>query len=130
MRLVVVPGTLAICRLPGDTAVPAWATAGPLWSVTRRPGELSVVCAEADVPPDSGAIVEGGFRALDVDAVMDLSIVGVLASLTAPLAAAGVALFAVSTYDTDVLLVRDLDTAVTALRAAGHEVTPNQGTVP
>ncbi len=120
MRLVAQPGTFAICRLPGGADVPAWAMRGPVWSVTRRPGELSVVCAEEHVPAEVPA--ERGFRALDVDAVMDLSIVGVLASLTAPLAAAGIALFAVSTFDTDVLLVRDLDGAVAALRGAGHEV--------
>jgi hypothetical protein len=120
VRLTLLPATFAICRLDGDAAVPGWATRGAVWSVTRRPGELSVVCADEHVP--EGVRAERGFRALDVDAVMDLDVVGVLASLTAPLAAAGVALFAVSTFDTDVLLVRDVEGAVAALRGAGHEV--------
>ncbi len=120
MRLVLLPCTYAIVRLPGGSAVPDWAMRGAFWSVSARPGELSVVVAEDHVP--EGVAAERGFRALDVDAVMELTIVGVLASLTAPIAAAGIALFAVSTHDTDVLLVRDVDGAIAALRGAGHEV--------
>ena len=55
---------------------------------------------------------------------MDFSVVGVLASLTGPLAGAGIGLFALSTFDTDYLLVKeeDLDRAIEALRVFGHVV--------
>jgi hypothetical protein len=88
----------------------------------RTRAELSVVCAAARVP--DGVRAERGWRALAVCGRLDLGLTGVLAGLLAPLAAAGVPIFAVSTYDTDYVLVREerLAEAVAALRAAGHTV--------
>jgi hypothetical protein len=89
----------------------------------RTARETSVVCAEADVPPDVRA--ERGRRALEVAGPLDLGLTGVLASIAVPLATARVAIFAVATYDTDYVLVRDdrLAAAVHALEDAGHRVT-------
>jgi uncharacterized protein len=106
----------------GD-ALPDWAApAGDLHAVIRAPGELTVVCPADRVPDDVRA--ERGWRALVVDGPLDLALTGVLASLAGPLADAGVALFALATFDTDYLLVRSdrLDDAVRALRAAGHRI--------
>jgi len=113
---------LAICRLDAGAAIPAWATAGPLWSVTRTVEEVSIVCDEAAVP--QGVRAGRGWRALAVEGPMDLSTTGVLASIAGPLAAAGISLFAVSTFDTDYILVPAgrLIEAADALIAAGHEV--------
>jgi hypothetical protein len=119
--------------LPAGAALPPWAAAalaspGGLVSVTRTGTELSLVVAEAALPEAAGADselrVEGGFRALQVAGPLDFSLTGVLAALAAPLAAAGLSLFAVSTFDTDYLLVRDDDlaAATAVLRAAGHRV--------
>ncbi|MDX1385929.1 MAG: ACT domain-containing protein, partial [Thermoanaerobaculia bacterium] len=96
---------------------------GELWSVSGVPGELSVVCEERRVPP--GAEAKRGWSCLEVAGPLDFSEVGVLAALTAPLAEAGVSLFALSTWSTDYLLVSSdrLPAAVAALRAAGHTVT-------
>jgi hypothetical protein len=84
--------------------------------------ETSVVCASALVPVDITA--DTGWRALAVAGLLDLSLTGVLASLARPLAEEDIALFAVSTYDTDYLLVKDsaLEAAVAALRTVGHIV--------
>ncbi|HSL01710.1 MAG TPA: ACT domain-containing protein [Rubrobacteraceae bacterium] len=114
---------LAVCRLEPDAEVPAWATVGEIFSVTRTPDELSVVCPEEVVPP--GTTSEGGWRALEVEGTLDFSLVGVLASLTVPLAEGGISMFAISTYRTDYLLVREaaLDLAVAALRERGHRVS-------
>jgi hypothetical protein len=122
LRLVPVAGMFAVCKLPADAAIPPWATAGDLFSVTRTADELSVVCAEAAVP--GGVTCERGWRCLRVTGSMPFTLVGVLASLTAPIAAAGIGLFSLSTFDTDYLLVKgsDLGAAVAALRVAGHEV--------
>lgn len=81
-----------------------------------------MVCPEADVP--SGVLAEAGWRCLKVQGPLDFALVGVMASLTGPLAAAGVSLFALSTYDTDYLLVKagNLAQAVDALESAGHTV--------
>lgn len=122
LRLRVLAERLAVCRLDPGAGIPAWSTGAGFFSVTRAPGELSVVCPEGDVPV--GVECERGWRALGVEGPLDFSMVGVLASLTAPLAEAGVSIFAVSTHDTDYVLVREgsLETAVAALRGAGHEV--------
>jgi hypothetical protein len=121
--LLVLGGTFAVCRLGGSAAVPAWATTGDFLSVTRTAEELSVVCPEAAVP--EGVRCERGWRRLRVAGTVPFSAVGVLASLAGPLAAAGVSLFAVSTFDTDYLLVKGdhLERAVGALRGAGHLVS-------
>lgn len=116
------PGRFAVCRLAAEAPVPEWAAGGSFFSVTRAPGELSVVCPEAQVPP--GVEAETGWACLGVEGPLELSLVGVLAGLTAPLAAAGVSLFALSTFRTDYLLVKEaaLAAAVAALREAGHRV--------
>ena len=122
MRLTLEPGRFAICRLPEDSPLADWMWSGGLASVTRRAGERSVVCDEAAVPDSVKA--HAGWRALTVAGPLDFSLTGVLASLAAPLADAGVPIFVLSTFDTDVLLVQDreLAKAVETLAAAGHEV--------
>jgi hypothetical protein len=120
LKLVVIEPRLAVCRLGAEDVLPDWSARGGFFSVTRTTDELSVVCPEGLVP--DGVKAERGWRALRVDGAIDLSAVGVLAGLTAPLARATVSVFALSTYDTDYLLVKehDLGRAVEALREAGY----------
>jgi len=102
------PERLAICRLDPDAPLPAWVFHGSatLWSLTRTPTELSVVCPEDDLPP-SIARVERGWRAFELHGPIPFDAVGVIAAVTAPLAAAGLPAFVLSTFDTDLLLVRE-----------------------
>lgn len=123
LRLTTLDERLAICRLPPDAGLPELPGGeGRLVSVTRTGDELSVVCAEHEAPP--GANRSDGWRALRVAGTLDFAETGVLSSLAAPLAQAGIAIFVVSTYDTDYLLVKEaqLDAARRCLRAAGHRV--------
>lgn len=122
LTLDVLPETLAICRLPPDAPLPDWAVGGGLVSITRTAAELSIVCRAERVPP--GVTVVGGWRCLRVAGPLDFALTGVLAALAEPLAQAGISLFAVSTYDTDYLLVpeRHLNAAVAALEGAGMRV--------
>lgn len=96
-------------------------TESEFFSLTRTPDELSIVCPELFVPAD--AVCERGWRALGLEGPLGFSLVGVLATITAPLAEAGVSVFAISTYDTDYVLVREdaLESAISTLRWAGHE---------
>lgn len=123
MRLEVLDQELAVCRLDGDSPVPSW-LAGEITAVVRRRDELSLVCA-ADAVPDNGVDHEGPFRALLLTGRYDLDEVGILHGLTGPLAEAEVPVFAVSTFDTDLLLIPAdrLGDAVTALAGAGYEIT-------
>jgi hypothetical protein len=122
LALLGVAGRFAVCKLPPNSAVPAWATAGDVFSVTRTVEELSVVCRQEIVP--SGTQTELGWRCLRVAGAMPFTLVGVLASLTGPMAAAGVGVFVVSTFDTDYMFIKDAEfqAAVAALRGAGHSV--------
>ena len=122
MRLIVLEGEFAIARLDAAATVPVWSSHGSLSSVTRTLEELSVVCAASAVP--AGVRAERGWRCFRVAGRLDFSLTGVLASIAGPLAAANVSVFAISTYDTDYVLVRDQDlaTAIDCLIAAGHEV--------
>jgi GNAT superfamily N-acetyltransferase len=121
--LVPLEGVYAVCRLDADAPLPAWLAGGPFVSITRTADELSVVCREEAVP--AGVRCEQGWQCLRVAGTLDFSLVGVLASLLDPLAAAGVSVFAVSTFDTDYLLVKstDFQRATEALRASGI-ITP------
>ncbi len=117
------PDRLAICRFDAGSPVPVWAVQAQFFSITRTPQELSIVCTESAVPADLER-VERGWRSLRVQGPLDLSLTGVLASLAAPLADAKIPIFALSTFDTDYVLVREetLQPAITALVRADHVV--------
>src|SRR5882724_11613523 len=110
----------AVARLSPGAAIPDWA--GEFFAVTRTRNELSIVCAAAAVPAD--VVAERGFRTLMGEGALDFSLTGGMASIAGPLAEAGVSMFAISTYDTDYVLVSEavLGMAIEALRAAGWEV--------
>jgi uncharacterized protein len=115
-------GRYCICRLGPDEPTPAWTALVSFCSLTRTGEELSIVCNQEAVPPDVRA--ERNWRLLGVQGPLDLSMIGVLAGLTTTLATAGVSIFAISTFDTDYLLLRDddLHRALEALREAGYAV--------
>ncbi|GAB4474685.1 MAG: ACT domain-containing protein [Anaerolineae bacterium] len=95
---------------------------GDFSSITRTPDELSVVCAEDNVPP--GTRSEGGWCCLKLAGPFAFDMTGVLASILVPLAEAGIGILGISTFDTDYVLVKaeHLDAALDALERAGHQV--------
>lgn len=113
---------LAVVRLAADAAVPAWADGPGFVTVTRTGDELSIVAPAGRVP--AGVHSEGPFIAFRVRGRLDFGLVGIVASLAAPLAAAGIPIFVVSTFDTDYVLVEAgrAGDATVALMAAGHRV--------
>ena len=122
LTLTLMPDRLAVCRMAGDADIPAWAFTPGFFSITRTPDELSIVTGE-DTPP-AGILHEPGWRCLKLEGQFDFALTGILASLATPLADAGVGIFAISTYNTDYILVKqaDLAQAVAALQASGHTV--------
>lgn len=114
-------GRFAITRLPANVPLPPWATAlGGFHSITRTPDEVSVVCPAEHVPADLQSQVY--WMCLKIEGPFAFSQVGILASFLDPLALAGIPIFAVSTYDTDYVLVQeaDADRAIETLKKAGH----------
>ena len=122
LLLYLFPDRMAVCRLDAADPLPDWAGPGDLLAIIRTREELSVVCQEADVP--AGIKAEVGWRVLKVAGPLEFSMVGVLSSIAEPMAAAGVSIYTISTYDTDYILVKenDLKTALDALWQAGHRV--------
>jgi len=120
LQLSTLPETYAIVGLPQGAPLPAWATQGSFFSITRTSDELSVIVEESRVPADVHS--QGGWRVIKVHGPFMLSEVGVLASLVGPLAAARVSVLTIATFDTDYLLVssENLDPAISALERAGH----------
>jgi hypothetical protein len=112
---------LAVCQLAADSPVPSWAQAGGFFSVTRSSDDLSIVCEDHRVP--EGIRVERGWVALKLEGPFPFSMTGVLASFLQPLAEAQIPIFAISTFDTDYVLVKreDLERAKKTLAAAGHQ---------
>jgi hypothetical protein len=125
LTLTVLADEFAICRLPPDTPIPAWADSLPFTAITRTAEELSITCARAAAPADVQAQL--GWRCLKVEGPFDLNTtIGVLAALAQPLAQAGVSLYVVSTFDTDYLFVRgeQLGRTMETLSAKGHSIQP------
>lgn len=123
MNLTMQKERLAIARLAPRAAFPEWALRAPgFLSICRTAEELSIVCEDSSVPPDTQA--ERGRRALKVEGPLDFALTGILSALLEPLAAAKISVFAISTYDTDYVLVNEVNLAeaVSALRGAGHLV--------
>jgi hypothetical protein len=122
LSLSILQGRFAVCRLEKEQAVPEWEVRGDFVSITRTVDELSVVCLEDEVPQNVRC--EKGWRCFKVQGPLDFSLTGVLASLTAPLAEAKITVFALSTFDTDYLMVKekDLEAAISVLTGAGHTI--------
>lgn len=102
---------------------------GEFSCIVRTPGETSIVTAENLVPPDlEGIAVEGGWVAFELEGPFPFAMTGVLASFIHPLAKASVPVFAISTFDTDYVLIKNenLKQALTALGEAGHRLISEQ----
>jgi len=120
--ILALPSRFAICRLEPTAPLPSWSSSDGFCSITRTADEMSIVCLEQAVP--EGTKCEKGWRCLRVAGTIEFSVVGVLAALVTPLAEAGISVLAISTFDTDYLLVKekDFEKTVAALRQQGHMV--------
>jgi hypothetical protein len=123
LTLSVMKGSLAVCRLDRLSEIPQWALSSAFVSITRTLDELSIVCPQEHVP--EGTLCEKEWKALQVAGPLGFTLVGILASLITPLALSNVSIFAISTYDTDYLLVkeRDLEMAIATLSKEGHWIS-------
>lgn len=124
MKYSVLRERLAVCRALASAQIPAWAMEGEFFCIARTPDEVSIVCAEGHIPRNrDGLVVEDGWVGLKLEGPFPFSMTGVLASFLDPLAEAAIPIFAISTFDTDYVLIKreSLERARTALLAAGHE---------
>jgi len=122
LRFRHLPASLAVCRLPADAPAQQLAAISLFASVSRTADELSIVCPADQVP--AGAKCEAPWACFKLEGPFPFALTGVLAAFINPLAQQGVPIFAVSTFDTDYVLVKEehVAAALEALRAAGHEL--------
>ncbi|MGB9698813.1 MAG: ACT domain-containing protein [Thermodesulfobacteriota bacterium] len=122
MKIMVMPEVFAICRLNQEQPIPEWALNNPFSSITKTSDELSIICLQNSVP--EGVAKNGNWRCLKIEGPLDFSAVGILNSITQPLAKNGISILAVSTYETDYFLVREeqLAKALKILSKEGHKI--------
>jgi hypothetical protein len=120
LTLKVLTGKYAVVKLAPDEPVPQWAAFGDFTSITRTAEELSVVCPQNHLPEE--AETERDWRIIKIEEILDFSLVGILAALSSILAEAGISIFAISTFTTDYLLVKNtaLEKAIRVLETAGY----------
>jgi uncharacterized protein len=121
LTLTLLPEKLGICRLHSGAAIPGWlSSTRSFYALTGTADETSLVCREDLIPADYPS--EKNFRAFKVEGPLDFSLTGILVSLLKPLADAGIAVFAISTYDTDYILVKNekLEKAIEVLSAVAN----------
>jgi hypothetical protein len=122
LSLKILPERMAVCRFDPAAALPDWIAEVGFYSITRTEEELTIVCPETHLTPGIGS--EAGWRCFQVRGLQDFSEIGIIFSLTRPLAANGIPVFVISTFNTDYLMVKDNDLAkaVDALSAEGHVI--------
>lgn len=107
LTLSILPNKLSVCRMASNAKIPSWATSGTFFSISKTDDELSIVCPEKNVPLNIKS--EKNWRALKVNGPLDFSLTGILSLLANPLAKAEISIFAISTFDTDYILVKRVD---------------------
>lgn len=120
-RIEFLPGDYTLCKL---RSVPGPVRTDGLYFLLLTVTEISLVCRSCDLP--SGVIKsDGGWRAMRIAGTLDLSLTGILSGITAVLAEKKIPVFAVSTFDTDYILVKSAgaERAADALREAGYRVS-------
>jgi len=113
---------LSVCRLSNNELIPQWANESDFFSITKTLDELSIVCTQDKVPSEIQC--ERDWMAFKVEGPLDFSLIGILSSISTILADEKISIFAISTYDTDYILVKDkeVDKAIEALSAERYQI--------
>lgn len=111
-----------VCRLDKNEVIPNWGLDGELYSITKTEDELSIVCLQDNIPENIQC--EKNWRILKIEGPLDFSLVGILAEISNLMAKNSISIFAISTYDTDYILVKekDIEKAVMVLGNDRYEV--------
>jgi len=111
-----------VCRLNKNEPIPEWTKNSDFYSITKTLDELSIVCSQDSIP--SNIKYEKDWRTLKIEGTLDFSLIGILSSISTILAQKGISIFAISTYDTDYILVKDkdIDNAINTLSNEKYEI--------
>lgn len=122
ITLEILPLKFSIVRLSTNDQPPSWVFDSKIfYSMSRTKDELSIVVESNCVPHKHNFKIEPGWSCLKVAGVLDFSLTGILSSIAKPLADNKISIFAISTFDTDYILVREhqLDSAIQSLLKSG-----------
>lgn len=122
MNLTILDTTFSVVKLSETEEIPSWVSKGGFFSITRTNEELSIVCASSNVPDNILKDVEHDWKCMKVEGVLDFGLTGILSSLANPLAVNHISIFAISTFNTDYLLIKlhSIEKAKSVLENAGH----------
>jgi hypothetical protein len=122
LNMTLLKDRFGVCRLDENEAIPKWAVDSTFFSITKTMDELSVVCEQKRVPENIRC--ERDWFALKVEGPLDFSLVGILARISSILSKEEISIFAISTYDTDYILVKekDVEKAINVLIKDGYEI--------
>ncbi|EQF24734.1 description family protein [Clostridioides difficile CD160] len=122
MKLKLFAEEYAVCRLSNDSKIPTWIDTKNFYSITKTEDELSIVCSNNNIPSDVKS--EKEWRILKILGPLDFSLIGILSKLSGLLAENKISIFAISTYDTDYILIKekDIKNACKILNCNGYEV--------
>ncbi|MCP4257397.1 MAG: ACT domain-containing protein [Planctomycetes bacterium] len=123
LKLSLLKDKYGICTLPGTTEIPDWALMQSLISITRTKEELTIVCRQDLIP--SKCQCDLNWRCFRVDGTFDLKQIGVIYSISSPLADVGISIYVISTYNTDYFLVQQdkVNHTISVLSNSGHSIT-------
>ena len=113
----------SVCRLNPNAPIPAWCQKGNFYSVTQTKDELSIVC-ETQYVSENIEVVESDWRIFKILGPLDFSLIGILSKISLLMAECKISIFALSTYDTDYIMVKEdkVEEAVKALKRAGYGI--------
>ena len=123
LKLSLLKDKYGICTLSSTDQIPEWALKASLVSITRTKKELTIVCRQDVIP--SQCQCDLNWRCFKVDGSFDLNQIGVISSISLPLAEAEISIYVISTYDTDYFLVQSekVEQTVSILSGCGHSIT-------
>ena len=123
LQLSLLKDKYGICTLPNTAPIPDWALTQSLASITRTEKELTIVCRREILPSQYQSDLN--WRCFKIDGSFDLNQIGVIASISSPLADAGISIYVISTYDTDYFLIQEqnLEQTISVLSDIGHNIT-------
>jgi len=124
LDFILLKGEYSIYRFKRDSPIPEWIYDSDFYSVTRTTDELSIICKPVDLIMGNDIKIDNHWRILKIDGVLDLSLIGIIATVSTILKDNKIPIFTISTFDTDYILLKDLDLnkTVAALRHAGHKL--------
>ncbi len=120
MQLKKMKCDLTVCKLAATTGIDL---SKDLYFIGKTDEEISLVCKTEDTPGNT-TDRDDGWKGFRIEGVLDFSLIGILSKISGILADNKIGIFAVSTYNTDYILVKkeNFEKALRVLGEAGYEI--------